>query len=66
VQKERINRYTFSEIIMDIWERIFLANGENINFFKSFQKNPPEVTPILYMESNRHYVEKLCAKGEKS
>jgi hypothetical protein len=29
---------------------------------ESFQKNPPKVTPILYMELNRQYEEKLCAK----
>jgi hypothetical protein len=34
-------------------------------FQERFQKNPPEVTPILCMESNLHYVKKLCAKGEK-
>jgi hypothetical protein len=39
--------------------------GKHRLFQESFQKNPPEVTPILYMESNHHYVEKLCAKGEK-
>jgi deoxyadenosine/deoxycytidine kinase len=39
--------------------------GKNRLFQESFQKNPPEVTPILYMESNRHCVEKLCAKEEK-
>jgi hypothetical protein len=39
--------------------------GKNRLFQESFQNNPPEVTLILYMEYNRHYVEKLCAKGEK-
>jgi hypothetical protein len=39
--------------------------GKNRLFQESFQKNPLEVTPILYMESNRHCVEKLCAKEEK-
>jgi predicted metallopeptidase len=38
--------------------------GKHQLFQESFQKNPPVVTPILYIESNRHYVEKLCAKGE--
>jgi hypothetical protein len=37
--------------------------GKNRLFQESFQKNPPEVTPILYMESNRHYVEKLLKEG---
>jgi hypothetical protein len=46
--------------------RVFsLQMGKNRLFQESFQKNPLELTPILYMESNRHYVEKLCAKGEK-
>jgi hypothetical protein len=34
VQKERKNGNTFSEIIMDIWESISLANGQKIDFFK--------------------------------
>jgi hypothetical protein len=43
----------------------FLQMGKNRLFQESFQKNPPEVTPIIYMKSNRQYVEKLCAKGDK-
>jgi hypothetical protein len=39
--------------------------GKHRLFQETFQKNSPDVTQILYMESNRHYVEKLCAKGEK-
>jgi hypothetical protein len=42
-----------------------LHMGKNRLFQESFQKNPPEVTPILYMELNRFCVEKLCAKEEK-
>jgi hypothetical protein len=42
-----------------------LQMGNNRLFQESFQKNPPEVTPSLYMESNRHCVEKLCAKEQK-
>jgi hypothetical protein len=62
VEKMENNRNTFSEIIMDM----FLANGgKNQLFQESFQKNPPEFTPILNLESNRHCVEKLCAKDEK-
>jgi hypothetical protein len=55
----------FSEIIMDMGKYFPCKWGKNRLFQESFQKNPQEVTPILYMESNRHYVEKLCAKGEK-
>jgi hypothetical protein len=39
--------------------------GQSQLFQESFQKNSSEVTPILYIESNRHYVSELCAKGEK-
>jgi hypothetical protein len=38
--------------------KILSHRGKNRLFQKSFQKNPPEFTPILYMESNRHCVEK--------
>jgi hypothetical protein len=39
--------------------------GKKSSFSRELPENPPEVTPILYIELNRNYVEKLCAKGEK-
>jgi hypothetical protein len=42
-----------------------LEVGRNQLFQENFQKNPLEVTPILYMESNRHCLENLYAKGDK-
>jgi hypothetical protein len=67
VQKERNNRNIFPEIIMDMGKYFPCKWGKTKNrlFQEIFQKNTPVVTPILYMESNRHYVEKLCAKVEK-
>jgi hypothetical protein len=65
VQKERKYRNTFSEIIMDKGNFFPCKWGKYRLFQESFQKNSPDVTQILHMESNRHYVEKLCAKGEK-
>jgi hypothetical protein len=65
VQKESNNRNMFSEIIMDMGTYFPCKWGKHRLFQESFQKNPPEVKPILYIEPNRHYVEKLCAKGEK-
>jgi hypothetical protein len=50
---------------MDMGKYFPCTWGKNRLFQENFQKNPPEVTPISYMESNRHCVEKLCAKEEK-
>jgi hypothetical protein len=50
-------RLYFVNGILDIYikHHAMLCNGEKSTFSKdSFQKNPPEVTLILYMESNRH------------
>jgi hypothetical protein len=58
VQKERNDKNIFSEIIMDMGKYFPCKWGKSRLFQESFQKIPPE-------ESNRHYVEKLCAKGEK-
>jgi hypothetical protein len=56
----------FSEIIMEMGKYFPCKWGKNWLFQESFEKNPPEVTPILYIESNRNYVEKLCEKKRKN
>jgi hypothetical protein len=49
------NRNMFSEIIIDLG-KYFGEWGKNRLFQESFQKNPPEVTPILFLELNRQHV----------
>jgi hypothetical protein len=50
VQKERNNRNMFSEIIMDMRKYFSCKSRKNRLFQESFQKNPPEVTPILFLK----------------
>jgi hypothetical protein len=47
-QKERNNRNTFFEIIVDMGKYFPCKWGKNRIFQEIFQKNPPEVTPIFF------------------
>jgi hypothetical protein len=64
-KRGEIIEFFFSEIMMDLGKYFPCKWGKNRLFQESFQKNPLEVTPISYMESNRHYVNNICAKGEE-
>jgi hypothetical protein len=44
----------FSEIIKDMGKYFPCKWGKNRLFQESFQQNPPEVTPILFLELNRN------------